>query len=143
MKPLIDVKQCRVCKMIKPLSEYHPNKSCKQGVVGTCRICCSFRIQAWYSDNRAVRQKDANKRNQQKKQKAVDFFGGKCLDCQRSYPNCVYQFHHIDPKEKDMNPSYALANSETKMWKELSKCVMLCANCHMIRHYNGKEGVNG
>ena len=24
---------------------------------------------------------------------------------------------------------------------ELSKCVMLCANCHIVRHF-GKEGVN-
>lgn len=27
------------------------------------------------------------------------------------------------------------------MIDELSKCVMLCANCHIVRHF-GKEGVN-
>lgn len=93
----------------------------------------------WYSENRDKRQEEANKRNQNKKQKAVDYFGGKCFDCDLSFPNCVFQFHHLDPSQKEVNPSYAMAGSESKMWTELEKCVMLCANCHLIRHH-GKGG---
>lgn len=133
-------KQCTICKEFKPLTDYHPNKSCKYGVVGTCKVCYKIRITKWYSDNRSDRQEKANLRNRSRKQEAVDYFGNQCLDCKQSYPNYVYQFHHLDPTQKDVNPSYAF-NSPTKMWEELSKCVMLCANCHMIRHH-GKEAVN-
>ena len=135
--PLIDgdTKVCKACKETKLLKDFHPNKSCKQGVVGTCRLCSSERIRGWYSDNRSERQDAQNKRNKNRKAEIVEKFGNKCLDCQQSYPLCVYQFHHLDPKQKDVNPSYAMINTPTKMWEELSKCVMLCANCHMIRHY--------
>lgn len=111
------------------------------GVVGTCRDCTHKRTGKWYKDNRADRQQAANSRNQKRKRDVVDHFGDKCLDCNQTYPQYVYQFHHLDPNEKDVNPSYALTRRPTEMWNELSKCVMLCANCHMIRRF-GKEGVD-
>ena len=142
MQPLLDDirKICRVCKEEKPISDYYPNKQCTHGVVGTCIPCYKPRISKWYADNRKVRQDKANTRNRSRKAEAVSKFGDKCADCGNTYPQCVYQFHHLDPSKKDVNPSYALT-SPTRMWEELSKCVMLCANCHMIRHH-GKEGVN-
>lgn len=137
-----DTKVCRVCKEDKLLKEFHPNKSCKQGVTGTCRKCSYTRLRSWYADNRKVRQNAANSRNKRRKSEVVLRFGNKCNDCQLTYPLCVYQFHHLDPTKKDVNPSYAMMNNPEKMWEELNKCVMLCANCHMIRHF-GKEGVDG
>jgi hypothetical protein len=133
-------KVCRICQNSKPISEYYPNKHCKYGVVGTCKICYNPRISQWYADNRKDRQDKANDRNRSRKQEAVDRFGNQCEDCKQSYPNYVYQFHHLDPSQKDVNPSKAMA-SPTKMWEELAKCVMLCANCHMIRHHR-KEAVD-
>lgn len=65
----------------------------------------------------------------------VEHFGDKCYDCDTTFPQCVYEFHHLDPNEKDVNPSKALTWSEDRMWKELNKCIMLCSNCHKIRHF--------
>jgi hypothetical protein len=112
--------------------------------VGTCKPCANIRVSKWYSDNRSRRQLAANERNQKRKALVVEYFGNVCHDCKQPYPQCVYHFHHVNPKEKDVNPSVALAMSEDKMWRELRKCVMLCANCHMIRHHGseGKEAVN-
>lgn len=142
MRPLIDgEKTCRICKETKPISEYHPNKSCKQGVLGTCKSCYKIRISKWYSENRSRRQQVANERNKSRKLQAIEYFGNKCFDCNTSYPPYVYQFHHLDPTQKDVNPSVAMTRDSDKMWKELKKCVMLCANCHMIRHF-GKEAIN-
>ncbi|UIW10564.1 HNH endonuclease [Aeromonas phage BUCT695] len=70
MKALIDAKICRVCKIEKPLSEFH---------------------------------------------------------------QCVYQFHHLEPHTKEGNS--ANIRNWDKLREELDKCVMLCANCHMIRHW--------
>jgi len=145
MQPLIDAelsKSCTVCKEEKLLKEFYPNKQCKLGVTGTCRSCSRERISKWYSDNRKERQNAANRLNQKRKREIVDYFGDKCLDCGNTYPQCVYQFHHLEPKGKDVNPSYALSKRPSEMWKELNKCVMLCANCHMIRHHVRKEGVD-
>ena len=139
MKPLIDAvcKTCRLCGESKPLPAFHPNKQCSFGVVATCRDCTRERISKWYKDNRKQRQTVANKARQDRKRKAVEQFGGKCLDCQQVFPDCVFEFHHLDPSQKDMSPANA---SPSKWEKELTKCVMLCANCHRIRHHaSGKE----
>lgn len=141
MQPLIDGKVCRECKVEKELSQFHPNKQCAKGVVGTCRSCTRERISTWYSNNRARRQEVVNETNRKRKRKIVDHFGDKCLDCNQTFPQYVYQFHHLDPTEKDVNPSYAMTQRPSKMWEELNKCVMLCANCHLIRHH-GKEAIN-
>lgn len=137
VKCLIDAKVCRICKVEKDLKEFHPNKQCKGGVVGTCRLCTSERIGSWYADNRKRRQESANEKNYNRKREVVNHFGDQCFDCKQTFPQCVYQFHHLDPTQKDVNPSYAITSSPTKMWKELEKCVMLCANCHLIRHHGG------
>lgn len=134
----MSTKICRVCKTEKQLSAFYPNKSCKQGVTGTCRECSRTRINQWYSDNRSARQTQANEYSRKRKREVVDHFGDKCNDCGNTYPQYVYQFHHLDPESKDVNPSHAISKNPTKMWEELKKCVMLCANCHMIRHH-GKE----
>lgn len=145
MQSLINsTKICNLCKVEKSIRDYHPNKSCKLGVTGTCKPCSMVRVNQWCKDNRNARRDKANNRNRANKQLAVDRFNNKCYDCGNTYPNCVYQFHHLDPTKKDMNPSYSMSGSKGRMWEELSKCVMLCANCHMIRHHpiKEKEGVH-
>jgi hypothetical protein len=138
MQPLIDgkdTKKCKICREVKFISEYHPNKQCSKGVVGTCRDCKKIYTGKWYSDNRRRRQDYANEKNKSRKKEIVKHFGNKCHDCEQSYPQYVYQFHHLDPTKKDVNPSYAMTQRPSKMWEELDKCIMLCANCHMIRHH--------
>lgn len=68
----------------------------------------------------------------------VDRFGNKCNDCGESFPLCVYDFHHVDGS-KELNPSKAMALSFEVAEREMSKCIMLCANCHRIRHFGGGE----
>ena len=67
-----------------------------------------------------------------KKQQLVDIFGGECGACKHKGSIAVYDFHHIDPSEKE-GTMCALANRE-KMAREASKCVMLCSNCHREVH---------
>ena len=72
------------------------------------------------------------------KQKAVEYLGGHCVDCKHTYPLCAYDFHHLDPAQKDQIISKMLRTKVTTTWdemtEELDKCVLLCSNCHRIRH---------
>ncbi len=64
-----------------------------------------------------------------RKQKCVDYKGGKCENC--GYNKCLrsLDFHHLDPNEKDFNISRSIKSWEkTKI--ELDKCILLCRNCH-------------
>lgn len=137
------MKVCRICKQEKVLADFHNNKTCSQGVTGTCRKCSAVRVRGWYSANRKRRQELQNNLNQKRKQEMVDAFGGICLDCKLSFPICVFEFHHLDPKGKDANPSKALSWSKERRDRELSKCVMLCSNCHKIRHFVRPDQTGG
>jgi hypothetical protein len=67
------------------------------------------------------------------KKALVDALGGKCSCCGNTFPLEVYDFHHIG--KKDLNPSYMIANRSLEaVVEEISKCILLCANCHRIEH---------
>jgi hypothetical protein len=65
--------------------------------------------------------------------------GGKCKKCGFSGNQAALQFHHKNSKEKD----FTIGNVANKSWdsikKEIQKCLLLCANCHMIEH-STKDG---
>jgi hypothetical protein len=65
---------------------------------------------------------------------AVASLGGKCADCGGVFHPSAFDFHHLHGKDAD--PSRLLAGgSAAAIAAELSKCVLLCANCHRIRHH--------
>ena len=69
---------------------------------------------------------------------ATNYKGGKCEICGYSDDIGTFQFHHINPIEKDFKISDSLYSWE-KLKKELDKCVMLCANCHSKEHAKHEE----
>lgn len=75
-------------------------------------------------------------RNQKNKLKAIEYKGDKCFDCGETYPQCCYDFHHLDPTIKDANIAQLIGRNFEKIKPELDKCVLLCSNCHRIRHFN-------
>jgi NifB/MoaA-like Fe-S oxidoreductase len=63
----------------------------------------------------------------------------KCAHCGVS-DHRVLQFHHKD-NNKDFNVSdgVRLGVSFEKIIKEAEKCQVLCANCHLILHYEERK----
>ena len=66
------------------------------------------------------------------KQILINTFGGKCQLCGYNKTNSALEFHHTNKDEKEFNISkYSGNNSITyDMAKELTRVVLLCANCH-------------
>jgi hypothetical protein len=60
-----------------------------------------------------------------------------CIECGESDPACL-DFHHRDPSEKDATVAEAIAGqwSENRIMSEISKCDVVCANCHRKRHHS-------
>lgn len=61
-----------------------------------------------------------------------------CKDCGQSYPYFVMQFDHLRDKR------WSIANMLDKAWAsikdEISKCEVVCANCHAVRTHNRTLG---
>lgn len=113
-------KKCSECKNIFDVSMFYKKKDKYQPYCKTCfnQIC----TQRWID----------------RKIWAIQYKGSNCVDCNLSYPSTpypVFEFHHLDPSEKDLDWSKIRLTSKDKMKSELDKCVLLCANCHRIRHF--------
>lgn len=68
--------------------------------------------------------------------------GVPCKDCKVSYPYYVMQFDHINPSEKSGTIDYMVSNyGKAKIFNEMLKCEIVCANCHAVRTY--KQNING
>ena len=132
-----DTRICNVCSVEKSLTDFYPYKSPWSGKpmwTRKCKVC-----QTEYRRERRAKERDKHNndtlnRRRAIKEKAVEYKGGKCTDCQQVFPLCVYDFHHLDPSEKETNPGNLFGRRWENVIAELDKCVLLCANCHRIRH---------
>jgi len=81
---------------------------------------------------------NTNIRRYRVKKKAVDYKGGKCVKCNWKGDISGFDFHHLDPNEKEFSASGKIIASIKweLVTKELDKCVLLCSLCHRLEHSN-------
>lgn len=71
----------------------------------------------------------------QKRTFLIKMLGGKCVHCGCSDERCLV-FHHIDESTKCFTLAYSMTKNLDLLKQEAKKCVLLCANCHQIHHFN-------
>lgn len=116
------MKECFKCKAVKELTEF--------SVIGTGK-----RAGKVHSYCKPCVVDEALARQRAFKLMCVKYKGGSCIDCGYEGHPAVFDFHHVEPEHKDFN----LAKVKSCKWsdvvqQELDKCVLLCANCHRLRH---------
>jgi len=96
----------------------------------------------YYADN-TQKVKDATKKTKGSfKQKWKDFKSTlSCLECGTNHP-ATLDFHHIDPEMKNKGVHQLVrAKSYRRALEEVEQCVVLCANCHRVYHYNERQKI--
>lgn len=59
-----------------------------------------------------------------------------CHDCGQTYPHYVMEFDHRDPDDKVTTIARMVNRcSRTEILAEISKCDVVCANCHAAKTY--------
>jgi len=91
----------------------------------------------WYLKNKKLRRKQLNDRKRIIREWLREYKKTlKCNRCPEDHPATMH-FHHKDTSKKDLS----IAQTVTWGWgkerilKEISKCEVLCANCHAKEHY--------
>jgi len=73
------------------------------------------------------------KRRQAHKARLVRLKGSRCEDCGYDRDTAALEFHHRDRADKEFG-----IGGSTRGWQrvlaEAAKCVLVCANCHRLRH---------
>ena len=60
-----------------------------------------------------------------------------CSCCGNYYPATCMDHHHLDPSVKEKQISSMIKdNSWKRIEEEISKCILLCSNCHRKLHNN-------
>ena len=117
-----------------------------------CEICnekfetsSSSRIYCYNCSGESTRLDNQTRKHQKTilrrsmKLQVIKMLGGKCSRC--GYNKCIdaLEFHHKNPKEKE----FKLGSGNTMSWKEykneVSKCILLCSNCHKEIHSSLKN----
>lgn len=63
-------------------------------------------------------------------------------DCRRVYPYFILDFDHIGNKSFELNLAKQRRMGKSIVIEEISKCELVCVNCHRLRTYNrGRFGV--
>ncbi len=115
------IKICEICE-----KKFETNSS-------TRIYCYECSGESTRLDNRTRKHQKTILRNNMKKQ-AVKLLGGKCSIC--GYNKCIdaLEFHHKNPNEKE----FKIGSGNTMSWKEykneVSKCMLVCSNCHKEIH---------
>lgn len=97
-----------------------------------------------YSHEHYLRNKDrllianANYKRRRRQEWQEYKAGLSCSKCGFSHVAAL-DFHHEDPSEKEYDVNRLISNGQfKKAEEELKKCIVLCANCHRIHHYEEK-----
>lgn len=108
-----------------------------------CKDCYNKWFKVYYKTNQDKKQQNRDlvrKNKPKRKQRNRDLVnnlkrGKPCTDCGISYHPHLMDFDHLN--DKVANVSYMVINcwSQTEIIAEISKCELVCSNCHRKRTY--------
>lgn len=125
-------KLCKKCKLVRDTSFFRPNKSKKDGLQHYCIECDKEFQRAWYQCNKEEAKRKASAISREKHKVVKQFLiqqleGKSCNTCGET-DLLVLEFDHL--KDKSFDIGQAHWKSEEELLEEISKCQILCANCH-------------
>ena len=130
---------CSVCKIEKPVSEYHKQKSNKSGYQAQCKKCQNAAVRARYKVKKESIKKRTVENNNKLRDRNYAFvfrylkMFGECVDCGHTDIR-VLEFDHVRGEKykgvKRMASDFASIDS---IKNEIRKCEVRCCNCHRIK----------
>ena len=132
------MKICTLCNREQEDNEFRFRNKAKGSRSPWCKSCFSQYEKKLWRESETRRKSNINSnrirrlRNQQYLWEYLANHG--CETCGESDP-VVLQFDHINKNEKVIGISHAVSSSYSldAIKKEMAKCRVLCANCHMRR----------
>lgn len=129
-------RRCARCFKVKPLSDFSGPSGRSQKIDCYCRPCRASYHREHYERNKARYIRQAGERNRReiewRMQFLLDFLAEHpCVDCGETDP-VVLEFDHLEKKSFMVSQGLRYMAWE-KVLREISKCEVVCANCHKRR----------
>lgn len=128
------MKTCSRCKETKLFTDFCKKSNSKDGHQPACKSCMAVSYNQSRNKKKDHYQQVAKARRHQLQEQASAWKTAQgCAKCEESFGPCL-ELHHLDPNEKEGDPSSFVNISFEAFLAEASKCVVLCANCHRKVH---------
>lgn len=91
----------------------------------------------WYAKNRKLQIGRQISSVREKRAQLRKWIAGQvCADCGLPFAKHpeIAEFHHLNPATRNYGVGDALKYGKRAFEEEKKKCVLICANCHRIRH---------
>jgi len=130
-------RRCTKCEEEKPLEDFSFRSKKANRRHAWCKPCLYARQKAGYEANPQV-QIDRIKRHRHRNRDWMhEVKDCPCMDCGVKYHPAVMEFDHRLGTKKLFNVSVGvLSRSRRVVLEEMSKCDIVCANCHRMRTWN-------
>jgi hypothetical protein len=135
----MDSKVCGVSNEEKPLSEFYLRARNKtDGHGNMCRKCNTIYCREYHRKHRS-RWKKIAKDNRLEIRRKIEAMNLKCEVCGESHPPCIDFHHRGSDKIACVSKMVSDGTSWQKILDEISKCDVLCSNCHRKVHWDERK----
>ncbi len=130
----MDKKICCMCKKEKNFDEFYKNITRSSGIQNYCKQCNTEYVRRRYLANKVL-YRERNRRLRLELRDFVDDLkrGRVCVDCGICYSPWIMDFHHLGDKDRAVSIMVTAMCGREKLMEEISKCELVCANCHRDR----------
>jgi hypothetical protein len=134
---------CTQCKLKKEMSEFNFRNKAKCKKAERCKLCSREAVKKSYrkligeKKSQYIRNKNIEAKNRRKKytQEIMNFKQKRgCIDCGMNNPICL-DADHISNKKFNVSDMVKRLYGLDRIFKELEKCEIRCANCHRIKTF--------
>lgn len=138
----MDTKVCFLCKTEKDIEEFSFKNKAEGIRTSYCKSCQKIKaraahVKAW--PEKKVKRKEIKKGI---KEWILKYKKDHGCACGEKHPACL-DFHHINPEEKEFQISNFQRNKSLKRIKEeITKCIIICSNCHRKLHWNERQFIS-
>ena len=141
---MITTKVCFTCRSSKALKDFSKNPRRKDGLNGNCKLCHKAYRKSHYEKHRKKYIDKASIWKASQIEQMRKLKNKPCADCKIQYSVWVMQFDHIRDKDFTIAEKAGCLSSK-RIVEEISKCEVVCANCHAERTHRrqSNHGVAG
>ena len=131
-------KKCCRCNRKKSLDEFTKRRSGKDGYNAACKACTRQATKDHYRKNKEYYKAKAPASKIKARAFVIQLKEVvPCLDCKIKYPYYVMDYDHVrGVKDFEISTSVKRGWSLDRIRDEVSKCDLVCSNCHRARTYN-------
>ena len=129
-----DTRVCSKCFQEKPIEEFGWKNMEREKRHAVCKECTAKRSSKWYYQNQDRQKENVRRNNQNYREQARQYILAyllthPCSECGETDPR-VLEFHHEGEKSNEVSRLIGRGASLDSLIAEISRCRVLCANCH-------------